>query len=103
MVCLVLEDDVPVRSRQQCSTKVRIGRSKIEENVQSMDDTWNVTQDGQQDVDEQVGAATTLEENTERREDDRNAVRKMVSILSNITNARTQLKMLCAGCPFRKR
>jgi len=30
-----------------------------------MDDSWNVTEDGQQDVDQQVGTATTLEEDTE--------------------------------------
>lgn len=32
--------------------------------------TWNETQDGEEDVDEQVGAAATLEEDTERRQDD---------------------------------
>jgi len=36
-----------------------------------MDDSWNVTEDGQQDVDQQVGTATTLEEDTEWWEDDR--------------------------------
>ena len=35
-----------------------------------MDDARNVTKDGQQDVDEQVGIAATLEEDTERRKDD---------------------------------
>lgn len=30
----------------------------------------NVTQDGQQDVDEEVGIATALEEDTERRKED---------------------------------
>jgi hypothetical protein len=30
----------------------------------------NVTEDGQQDVDEEVGIATTLEEDTERRDED---------------------------------
>ena len=30
----------------------------------------NVTQDGQQDVDEEVGIASALEEDTERRKDD---------------------------------
>ena len=30
----------------------------------------NVTQDGQQDVDEEVGIASTLEEDTQRREED---------------------------------
>ena len=35
-----------------------------------MDDTRNVTQDGQQDVDEKVGIATSFKEDTQRREDD---------------------------------
>lgn len=35
-----------------------------------MDDSGNVTKDGQQDVDEEVGIASTLEEDTKRREDD---------------------------------
>lgn len=35
-----------------------------------MDDTRNVAQDGQQDVDEEVGIATALEEDTKRWEDD---------------------------------
>ncbi len=38
--------------------------------VQCVDDTWNVTEDGQQDVDEKVDTAATLEEDTERWEDD---------------------------------
>lgn len=36
-----------------------------------MDDTRNVTQYCQEDVDEEVGIATALEEDTEGREDDR--------------------------------
>ena len=35
-----------------------------------MDDSWNVTEAGQQDVDEDIGTAATLEEDTERWEDD---------------------------------
>lgn len=35
-----------------------------------MDDTWDVTEDSQQNVDEEVGAAATLEEDTEWWEDD---------------------------------
>lgn len=31
---------------------------------------WLLTQDGEEDVDEEVGTAATLEENTQRREDD---------------------------------
>lgn len=39
-------------------------------NLQSVDDTGNVTQNGQEDVDEEIGIATALKEDTERREDD---------------------------------
>ena len=35
-----------------------------------MDDTRNITQYCQENVDEEVGIATALEENTERREED---------------------------------
>jgi len=35
-----------------------------------VDDTGNVTQNGQQDVDEEISAAATLEEDTHGREDD---------------------------------
>ena len=35
-----------------------------------MDYTWNVTQYSQEDVDEEVGIATALEEDAEGREDD---------------------------------
>ena len=35
-----------------------------------MDDARDVTEDGKQDVDEEIGAAATLKEDTERREDD---------------------------------
>lgn len=38
--------------------------------IQSVDDTGNVTQDGEQDVDEQVGAASALEEDTQRWQED---------------------------------
>lgn len=35
-----------------------------------MDDTWDVAQYRQKDIDEEVGIASAFEENTERREDD---------------------------------
>ena len=35
-----------------------------------MNDTWDITQDCQKDVDEEVAAAATLKEDTKRREDD---------------------------------
>ena len=40
------------------------------QNVQSVDDTRDVAEDRKQDVDEEVGIATSLEEDTKRREDD---------------------------------
>lgn len=60
-------------SRCRAVTKrVEQGRSLVlEDDVQCMDDTRNVTQYCQQDVDEEVGIATALEEDTEGREDDR--------------------------------
>ena len=38
--------------------------------VQCVDDTGNITQDREQDVDEQVRAAAAFEEDTERWQDD---------------------------------
>jgi len=42
----------------------------FENDVQSVQDTRQVTQDGQQDVDEEIGTAAALQEDTQRREDD---------------------------------
>ena len=39
-------------------------------NIQRMDNTRNVTQDGQTDVDENVGATSALQEDTQRGQDD---------------------------------
>jgi hypothetical protein len=39
-------------------------------NPQSVDDAGEVAENGQEDVDQEVGAAPALEENTQRREDD---------------------------------
>lgn len=38
--------------------------------LQSMDDTRNVTEDGQEDVDEEVSSATTLEEDSDGWDED---------------------------------
>ena len=38
-------------------------------NIQSVDDTRNVTQDGQTDVDEEVSAASSLEEDSQWRKE----------------------------------
>lgn len=74
-------------SRQVTARSCR-PRLKLENNVQGVDDTLifvsscfghsrtiveaygNVTEDGQQDVDEEVGIASALEEHTQRREED---------------------------------
>jgi hypothetical protein len=53
--------------REWCFVIAR--RLKLEDNVQRVDDAGNVTQNRQQDVDEEVGIASTLEEHTQRRED----------------------------------
>jgi hypothetical protein len=42
----------------------------LRQNIQSVDDTGNVTQNCQEDVDEEVGIATALQEDTKRWEDD---------------------------------
>ena len=42
----------------------------LQDDVQGVDDTRQVPENGQQDVDEQVGTAATLQEDTQRREDD---------------------------------
>lgn len=42
----------------------------MREYVQGVDDTWDITKDGQQDVDEEISSAATLKEDTERWEDD---------------------------------
>jgi len=40
------------------------------QNVQSVKDTRNVAEDGQENADEDLSTASSLEEDTERREDD---------------------------------
>jgi len=42
----------------------------LEDDVQSVDDTGNVTQDGEENVDAEVGTAAALKEDTDGREDD---------------------------------
>ena len=57
-------------------------------NLQSVDDTRDITQDGEKDVNEQVASTSTFEEDTQRWEDDGNddfadiSVDLMVSALS---------------------
>jgi len=47
-------------------------RSILQNDVESMDDTRDVTEDGEQDVDEEISVASSLEEDTQRREDNGN-------------------------------
>lgn len=42
----------------------------LQYDVERVDDSWDVTEDGQQDVDTDVSTATSLEEDTQRWEDD---------------------------------
>jgi hypothetical protein len=46
----------------------RIAPNEHARNVQGVDNAGNVTQDGQENVDEEVSAAATLEEDTKRRQ-----------------------------------
>lgn len=46
------------------------GTLVLEDDIQGMDDTRNITQYCQENVDEEVGIATALEKNTKRREED---------------------------------
>lgn len=66
---LVFEDDVP-----GCDVSIVLSPSEdvtgMSEDVQGVDDTGDVTQDGEQDVDEEVGTASALEEDTDGRQDD---------------------------------
>ena len=58
---------------QDRGQSVFLNHSKIKIDVsdlQGMDDTRNITQYCQENVDEEIGIATALEENTKRREED---------------------------------
>jgi hypothetical protein len=57
----------------------------LQDDVQSVDDTREVTQDGEQDVDEEITAASALEEDTDRREDDGKDDLADVAVLVSIT------------------
>ena len=59
---LVLENDVPVSLLAKLSLRRKRRWSGC---AQSVNNAGDVTQDGQEQVDEKVGAATTLEEDSE--------------------------------------
>jgi len=52
------------------ASAVKARRLVLQNNVQRVNDSGNITEDGQEDVDEEVCAATTLEEYTSGRKDD---------------------------------
>ena len=60
---LVLQNDVP-------AFVSNVGACDGGYDVQSVDDTWDVTQDRQQDVDEEVGIAASLQEDTDGWQED---------------------------------
>lgn len=44
--------------------------SILQNNVKSVDDTRDVTKNGQKDVDKEIGTTSSLKEDTKRRQDD---------------------------------
>jgi hypothetical protein len=72
---LVFQDDVPVDfPLADCAVLCLRGAGRWWLNgggdVQSVDDSGDVTEDGEEDVDEEVGAAAALEEDAEGGEED---------------------------------
>jgi len=63
---LVFKDDVTIESLVLKHQKPRQG----EEHIHRVDDTRNPTQDGQTNVDQEVRAASALQEDAQRRQDD---------------------------------
>lgn len=62
---LVLENNVPKRCKQAV-VRIQVRNS----NLQGVNDTWNVTEDRKEDVDQEIGTASALKEHTKRWEDD---------------------------------
>jgi len=58
--------------QSQWGRKIRGGQILLifQDDVKGVNDTGEVSENGQQNVDEQISAATTLKEDSERREDD---------------------------------
>ena len=82
---LVLENDVPVSLLAKLSLRRKRRWSGC---LQSVNNAGNVTQDGEEQVDEKVGAATTLEEDSEWWKEDGendldNVARVSISMLSS--------------------
>jgi hypothetical protein len=66
-------------------------------NVQRVDDSRDVTQTGKENVEQQVGTATPLEEHTERREDDGEDDLANVTVWAEMISTRSQRQ---DGCDF---
>lgn len=66
-VSLVFEDDVAGRIDGQRATS---RDNRTQGHIHGVDDTGDPSQDGQTDVDQQVGATSALQEDTQRRQDD---------------------------------
>jgi hypothetical protein len=65
------ENSRKYRSRSRIQpTGQRVGRLVFEDDVQSVDDAGDVAENGQEDVDAEIGTEAALKSNTERREDD---------------------------------
>jgi len=47
--------------------------SILQDNVKGVNDSWDVTQDGEKDVNQQIRTASPLEEDTNGRDEDREA------------------------------
>ena len=69
-----------------------------------MDDTGNPTQNGQHDVDQEVGATSALQENTQRRQDDgeEDFADVSVEIESVIMVRRVRQRLATGPTPFRR-
>jgi hypothetical protein len=61
---------------QRLSSRLRTASSRLrrflilQDDVEGMDDAGDVTKNGEENVDQEIAAAATLEENTKRWEDD---------------------------------
>lgn len=59
--------------------KHKVSQSRLEgESLQCVDDTRNITENGEQNVDQEIGSASSLEENTERWKEDGKAGMKLL-------------------------
>lgn len=64
----------------------------LENDIEGMDDSWNVSEDCQEDVDKEINTASSLEEHTNRWQEDREDDLDNISILLLVIN-RNVLKL----------